>query len=109
MKLPRITFLASLLALFLASSMACAEQVSPSAPSKMNPEEYAAYRAKISKQIEKKTAKKKAEQHKNNSDEATETWREPRSGYGQGYRARQERLGATKRNDAANRMSGRSR
>jgi hypothetical protein len=64
----------------------------PPASSEMTQEEYAAYRARIREQL-------KAAQQAENKDEAdqdkaeTKTRRKPNKGYGQGYRARQERAG----------------
>ncbi|GAB5605841.1 hypothetical protein [Sideroxyarcus sp. TK5] len=79
-------FLASLLFALLASGVARAEETPPAYPAmgEMTQEEYAAYRARISKQLEEK--------EQSGSSEAKETRiRKPANGYGQGYRARQER------------------
>lgn len=85
---------ASLLFAVLASGPAGAVEESslPPASSEMTQEEYAAYRARIREQL------KAAQQTEGKDDagkqeaEAT-TRRNPGSGYGQGYRARQERAG----------------
>jgi hypothetical protein len=57
------------------------------APGEMTQEEYAAYRARIREQMEA------AQQADNKEAAATSPRRNPGNGYGQGYRARQERAG----------------
>ncbi len=72
----------------------------PSAASEMTLEEYTAYRARIRDQMEA------TQQAENKEDAAKTTRRNTGNGYGQGYRARQERAGG---NGAMGRTGGRGR
>ena len=86
MNMRHTSFLASLLLALLVSGIARAEEATASFPAsdEMTQEEYAAYRARIGKQLEEK--------EQNASNETKESRiRKPANGYGQGYRARQER------------------
>ncbi len=58
----------------------------PSASSEMTQEEYTAYRARIREQMD-------AAQQAEKKDEEATKHRKSNNGYGQGYRARQERAG----------------
>jgi len=81
---------ASLSLALLASEPAWAsdDATLPPATTDMTQEEYAAYRARIREQL------KAAQQEENKSEaETTTTRRKSSNGYGQGYRARQERAG----------------
>lgn len=101
MNMRHTSFLASLLLALLASGAALAEETpnTSSALGQMTQEEYAAYRARISKQLEEK--------EKDSSNEAKQNRiRKPASGYGQGYRARQERA---RDGGMMNRGAGRNR
>lgn len=102
MNISHASVAASLLFAMLASGPVWASDDAPlsSAASEMTQEEYAAYRARIREQLE---ASKKAE---NKDDEEATRHRKSNNGYGQGYRARQDRA----RNDGGmGRASGRGR
>ncbi len=84
MNMRHATILASLLFALLANGTVRAEDTPAVYPAmgEMTQQEYADYRARISKQLEEKVG----------SNEAKETRiRKPANGYGRGYRARQER------------------
>ncbi|MBU0688180.1 MAG: hypothetical protein KJ850_11590 [Gammaproteobacteria bacterium] len=72
----------------------------PSAASEMTQEEYAAYRARIREQLEA------APQAESKDEEQATTRRRSNNGYGQGYRARQDRARDT---GGMGRASGRGR
>ncbi|MBA3023784.1 MAG: hypothetical protein KKG03_06045 [Gammaproteobacteria bacterium] len=97
------SLLASLLFALSASAPVQASEDAPlpTAPSEMTQEEYDAYRARVREQME-------AAQQTENKDEAaaTTTRRNTGNGYGQGYRARQERAGG---NGAMGRTGGHGR
>ncbi|MFH2134156.1 MAG: hypothetical protein ABII81_03135 [Pseudomonadota bacterium] len=101
MNIPYVSIFASLLFALLASGPVQAgdDAPLPSAASEMTQEEYTAYRARIREQLE---ASKKAE----DKDEAAVTQRKNNNGYGQGYRARQDRA---RNNGGMGRASGRGR
>lgn len=87
-----VSIIASLLfALMASDAVRASEDASlPSVSTEMTQEEYAAYRARIREQLEAaQQAESKEEADKEQAE--TTTRRKPDNGYGQGYRARQER------------------
>lgn len=94
-------FTALLFALMASAPAQAGEGASlPTAPSEMTQEEYDAYRARVREQMEA------AQQAENKDEAATTTRRNTGNGYGQGYRARQERAGG---NGAMGRTGGHGR
>ena len=94
--------LASLLFTLLSSTAVWAAESEPVPPasSEMTQEDYAAYRARIQKQLEV------AQQAERKDETETTTRHKPNEGYGQGYRERQQR---TRGNGSTGRASGHGR